>query len=304
MRPGAGVAARGERRGAGWLATVHPEDAPVLAGAWGAALAEGGEFDLDARLWRAGGTEGWRWFRVRGAPVRDARTGRVRHWVGTCTDVEDRHRAAAERQAALEAQEHLTRTAEHRIKNSLQLVAALLRLKASRLGHEPVARDALTAAVARVQAVAEAHRALQKSPDLRSVRVADILAELAAGTSVLHPGADLRTEADAALMLDADRAIPLTLVLNELVAAALSTGGGEGAAVRLSAAAGPGGGVAVTVAGLGAWPPPVDAVGGAGDLAETMVRGLLRQIGATLEVRPDEGVAVVTVPGEAAAPAA
>jgi two-component sensor histidine kinase len=135
---------------------------------------------------------------------------------------------------------------------------------------------------------------------MRSVRVADILAELAAGTSVLHPGADLRTEADAALMLDADRAIPLTLVLNELVAAALSSGE-EGAVVRLSAAAtGDGGGVAVTVTGLGAWPPPVDAVGGAGDLAETMVRGLLRQIGATLEVRAEDGAAVVAVPGEAA----
>lgn len=300
LRPGSGAGGGGgarERRGPGWLATVHPEDAPGLAAAWEAALAEGGEFDLDARL-RAADGGGWRWFRVQGAPVRDA-LGRVRHWVGTCSDIEDRHRVAEERQAALEAQERLARTAEHRIRNSLQLVAALLRLKASRLDEEPAAQEALLAAVARVQAVAEAHRALQKSPDMRSVRVADILAELAAGTSALHPGADLRTAAAEALMLDADRAIPLALVLNELVACALAANGAEaggGAAIRLAACPGEaeGGGMVVEVAGLPGWPPPPS---GRAALAETIVRALLRQIGATLEPRPD-GVALRLPPGE------
>ncbi|MBX6743488.1 MAG: PAS domain S-box protein [Acetobacteraceae bacterium] len=207
-------------RNGGWLSTLHPEDVPLLARTWGVALAGGGEYDLDARIRGADG--GYRWFRVRGAPVRDAK-GAIRNWVGTCTDVEDQHRAEAALHEAMEAQKELVREAEHRIKNSLQLVAALMRLQAGRV-EETEARTALEAATARVQAVAEAHRALQKSPDLRSVRLADMLRELAAGVSVQHPGADLRIEAPEGLMLDAERAIPLALILAELAGKALRHG--------------------------------------------------------------------------------
>lgn len=271
----------------GWLATVHAEDAPPLARAWEAALAEAGEFDVDARLRAPEG--GWRWFRIRAAPVRDE-AGAVCHWVGTCTDVEDRRRAEAAAHAALAAQEALARTAEHRIKNSLQLVASLLRLKAGRMGEGTEARAALEAAVARVQAVAEAHRALQKSPDMRSVRVADMLAELAAGAGVLRPGADLRSAADPSLMLEADSAIPLALLLSELVTGALAAGA---PALALAAAATAEGVMTVTVDGLPAWPPPAGTP--VSSLAETVVRALARQIGATLGQEAAAGRVRVTV---------
>lgn len=276
----------------GWLATVHPEDAPALARAWEAALAEAGEFDLDARLRAPEG--GWRWFRIRAAPVRDD-AGAVRHWVGTCTDVEDRRRAEAAAHAALAAQEALARTAEHRIKNSLQLVASLLRLKAGRMGEGTEARAALEAAVARVQAVAEAHRALQKSPDMRSVRVADMLAELAAGAGVQRPGVDLRSTADPDLMLEADCAIPLALLLSELVTCGVASGA---PALALAAEATGEGVVAVTVGGLPAWPPPPGTP--VSSLAETVVRALARQIGATVtqERRGASVQVTVTLPAE------
>ena len=43
--------------------------------------------------------------------------------------------------------------------------------------------------------MAEAHRALQLSPDLRSLKLADMLRELAAGATVHYPGADIRVVA-------------------------------------------------------------------------------------------------------------
>jgi PAS domain S-box-containing protein len=286
-------ACQGAGAAPGWLATVHPEDAPGLAEAWEAALAEGGEFDVDARL--RGPDGAWRWFRVQGAPVRDAE-GQVRQWVGTCTDVEDRRRAEDANRAALEAQERLARTAEHRIKNSLQMVAALLRLQAGRVA-APAAREALEAAVARVQAVAEAHRALQRSPDMRSVRVADVLEELAAGAGLLHPGADLRFEAEPELMLDAERAIPLALVLSELVTGVLAR---ESAGpVRLLARPAPAGGLEVAVEAAGAGRLE-DA--GDGGLGATVVRALTRQIGAALAAEEGTRIAV-TLPAEPAAAA-
>jgi len=75
----------------GWLTVQHPDDAPRLADAWKKAVETGGEYDGETRLLRAvDGT--YRWFRVRGAPVRDPE-GRIQSWVGTCTDIHDRKEA-------------------------------------------------------------------------------------------------------------------------------------------------------------------------------------------------------------------
>lgn len=269
--------------GGGWLAALHADDVGRLADAWAAALAAGGDYDADARIRTAAG--GYRWHRVRAAPVRDA-GGRIRHWVGTCTDIEERHKAGDALREALAAQERLLREAEHRIKNSLQLVAGLLRLQAGRV-EEPAAREALEAATARVQAVAEAHRALQMSPDLRSVRLADMLRELAAGASVQQPGTDIRIAAPEALTLDAERAIPLALILSELVADALRHERPAGAAhpVRLEARV-EAGCLAVAVVDGGISLPAENA---AGRLGGTVIRALAKQIGARLATESAAG---------------
>jgi PAS domain S-box-containing protein len=199
-------------------------------------------------------------------------------------DVSAQRRAEAALQDALAAHQALARAAEHRIKNSLQLVASLLRLQAAHMA-EPVGRSAVEAATARVLAVAEAHRALQRSPDFRKVRVSDLLDELAAGAAVQHPGADLRTEAAEELTLDAERAIPLALVLAELVEDAARRAADQQAApaeaMRLSARPDSQGMMLIEfVDGGGAAPARDD---GAPDLSGKVVRALVRQIDAVLE---------------------
>ncbi|GAA0570756.1 hypothetical protein GCM10009416_06660 [Craurococcus roseus] len=225
-----------------------------------------------------------RFWDVEATPIRGG--GVVTGLLLQLRDVSAQRRAEAALQDALAAQQAIAREAEHRIKNSLQLVASLLRLQSAHMA-EPVGRSAVEAATARVLAVAEAHRALQRSPDLRKVRVSDLLDELAAGAAVQRPGTDLRTEASEALTLDAERAIPLALVLAELV---------EGA-VRRAAAGAP-----ATPSDpmlLSAQRRDDDAVlfefvhGGGGaaaaeedaapDLGGKVVQALLRQIGAALE---------------------
>ncbi len=199
-------------------------------------------------------------------------------------DVSAQRRAEAALQDALAAQQAIAREAEHRIKNSLQLVASLLRLQSAHVA-EPAGRAALEAATARVLAVAEAHRALQRSPDLRRVRLSDLLDELASGTAVQHPGTDLRTEAAEALTLDAERAIPLALVLAELVegavrraAAGSSSAPAPSGPMRLSARR-KGGAVLLELTDAGAHAEEGEAPG----LSDKVVRALTRQIGAVLE---------------------
>ena len=196
-------------------------------------------------------------------------------------DVSAQRRAEAALQEALAAQQAIAREAEHRIKNSLQLVASLLRLQSAHMP-EPAGRAAVEAATARVLAVAEAHRALQRSPDLHRVRLSDLLDELAAGTAVQHPGTDLRTEAPEALTLDAERAIPLALVLAELVEGAVRRGATAASTasepIRLSARW-KGGAVLLELSDAGAAAEEGEAPG----LGGKVMRALTRQIGAVLE---------------------
>ncbi len=212
-------------------------------------------------------------------PIRDA-TGRVTGAILAWRDVSALRQAEDALRQALAAQQMLAREADHRIKNSLQLVAALLRLQSGRAA-DPMTRAALEAATARVRAVAEAHRALQNSADLRSVQLADMLRDLAAAAGALHPGADIRTLAPDGLSLDAERAIPLALVLSELVTNALKHAypEGQGGPVYLMAEA-CGDRLLAAVADDGVGLPAAGMPGGS--LGETVVRSLARQIGASL----------------------
>nr|WP_314624976.1 PAS domain S-box protein [uncultured Noviherbaspirillum sp.] len=78
--------------GAGWLSIVHPDDAERALAAWLHALANQTVYEVEFRIRRHDGA--YRWFLARALPMRDAE-GRVTHWLGTNTDMEDQ-RAARE----------------------------------------------------------------------------------------------------------------------------------------------------------------------------------------------------------------
>ncbi|MCW6509999.1 sensor domain-containing phosphodiesterase [Lichenifustis flavocetrariae] len=71
----------------GWVRMVHPEDLPKASAAWAASVRDGHHLDLDYRVRLADG--GYRWFRVRAAPQRDA-MGVILRWYGTVEDIHDR----------------------------------------------------------------------------------------------------------------------------------------------------------------------------------------------------------------------
>jgi PAS domain S-box-containing protein len=71
---------------------VHPEDLPHVVAAWHRSVRDGEPYDLDHRIRRADGL--YRWFHVRGLPVRDE-AGRILRWFVLHTDVHERKRAEA-----------------------------------------------------------------------------------------------------------------------------------------------------------------------------------------------------------------
>ena len=134
-------------------------------------------------------------------------------------DAEAEVHASRDRYAALAAErEVLLREVNHRVGNSLQIIASLLHLQANSSGQDDV-KAALTNAMGRVAAVAQVHRRLYTSHDLKSVLLNQYLEALLE---------DLRRSAEGNKMsrltlkaepieIDPDRAVAIGIIVNELV---------------------------------------------------------------------------------------
>jgi PAS domain S-box-containing protein len=70
--------------------TVHTEDLPRVAEVFARSIKSGNPYDFEARLRRFDGV--YRWFQVRGLPVRDA-DGRILRWCSLLSDIDERKRA-------------------------------------------------------------------------------------------------------------------------------------------------------------------------------------------------------------------
>jgi PAS domain S-box-containing protein len=75
----------------GWQAALHPDDLPRCLERWTNALRTGENYEVEYRLKR--GSDGaYRWHLGRATPMRN-QEGHIIHWVGTCTDIDDKKRA-------------------------------------------------------------------------------------------------------------------------------------------------------------------------------------------------------------------
>jgi PAS domain S-box-containing protein len=79
-----------ELRGWGTSDTVHREDLPRVVQLLAQSITSGNPYNFEARLRRFDGV--YRWFQVRGLPVRDA-NGRILRWCSLLTDIDERKRA-------------------------------------------------------------------------------------------------------------------------------------------------------------------------------------------------------------------
>ncbi len=134
-------------------------------------------------------------------------------------DAEAEVHASRDRYAALAAErEVLLREVNHRVGNSLQIISSLLHLQANSSDQDDV-KAALTNAMGRVAAVAQVHRRLYTSHDLKNVMLNQYLDALLE---------DLRRSAEGNRMsrltlksepieIDPDRAVAIGIIVNELV---------------------------------------------------------------------------------------
>lgn len=117
----------------------------------------------------------------------------------------------------------LMREVNHRVGNSLQIIAALLHLQSSSAGSDDV-KSALAAANRRVMAVAQVHRRLYTSDDVQAVALDQYLQTLVEdlrSSAEGDGGGDELTLTTEPCAADPDKAVAVGVIVTELVLNAL-----------------------------------------------------------------------------------
>jgi len=137
----------------------------------------------------------------------------------TFHDVTARRENEQRMEASLREKEVLVREIYHRVKNNLQVIQSLLKMRARPLPPGE-AREAIESTVQRVFAMALVHERLYRMEDLARLSLGDYLRDLfngvAASNSAQPDQVELRMDVEE-IPLSLDLAIPFGLLVNELI---------------------------------------------------------------------------------------
>ena len=297
-----GSAVGGATSLAPFMERVHPDDAERLAETTQEMIAAGAGAvrQMEYRVTRPDG-------KVRRVAVR-GEMGWGEHGqpviVGTSLDVTELHANEARLERLLAEKEVLLGEVNHRVKNSLQLVSSILSLEARSAAEGERAR--LRSAAARVAAVSAVHASLYHDDDVRSVEfgahLREFCARLADSLGAERRGIAFGVTVEPAI-LRAEVAVPLSLIVNELVANAFKYAHADeapaGARVDVTFEKRDGNRLALTVSDNGrgmnpghAFPPSLNhdkSLAERTGLGGRLVSTLARQIDATIATEQDEG---------------
>jgi PAS domain S-box-containing protein len=270
-------------------------------------------YSREKRYTRRDGTPVWT--RVSASLVRTPGTDAPLLAVAMVEDIDDRKRAelaleqatqdleamVEQRTAALAQRDLLLREVYHRVKNNLQIVDSLMLMQARRLA-EPEAKAALETLRARIYALGLVHHQLMGSSDLETFAIAPFLQELS--THLLEGfggGGVALTVRAPALKVDLDFAIPLGLLVTELVTNAIKHAFPDGrGAIEVALDAAEPGWLNLTVADDGAGYAADERR--EGSLGASIIDGLVHQLKGTVAVTTGPGTRCVVrlpAPGRA-----
>jgi PAS domain S-box-containing protein len=236
-----------------------------------------------------------RWREAIKAPIIGA-DGAVTGMVGIARDIGERRAMEEERRTRDRDQRRVfVREVHHRIKNHIQGVTGLLMGHARR---EPALEPPIRGAIAQLQAVAVVH-GLQGSAE-GDLLLADLLAAICeAQQRAGPPGVRINHHAAAEpfARVREDEAVPLALVINELVLNAVKHAEREhGEAVVAVSLEKTDDAMCISVRNAGRLPRPFHAPGGAlGGNGLRIVRSLLPAQGATFTLRAEDGSVCATL---------
>ena len=197
----------------------------------------------------------------------------------------ERQRQERNLKAALERQQFLIKEMNHRVKNSLALVASMLRLQA-REDCDPTFAERLEDATLRVGAIARVHEQLYQSTDIERFDVGRYIEAICKDLSASFAQCEISVQAQPGIVISADRAISSALIVTELVSnAAKHAYQGNGAGrVWVNIATTGVDSFSISVRDEGAGLPEGFQIGKGKGLGTRMVRTLAEQLNASLDL--------------------
>ncbi len=282
-----------ESKAAGWEDVMHPEDLPKCRETAMRGFASGQPFDIEFRLRRASDGE-YRWHLARSVPSRDSQ-GNLLRWFGAATDIHEQKLAKEQLVRSLAEKNILFKEMHHRVKNNLQVISSLLRMQ-SELLKDQSAAAVLKESHQRVLSMALIHEQLYSNEAVSQINFTDfterLVNELFQSYSADKGRVTCRLDTSPVHLL-IDQAIPLGLILNELVTNAFKYAypaetTGE---VVISLHATPKRRVILTVSDEGVGLPDKFDWSGSKSMGLPIVELLTQQLGGTLTIRTKPGAA-------------
>jgi two-component sensor histidine kinase len=209
----------------------------------------------------------------------------------------ERERYERSLKAALERQQVLLKEIVHRVKNSLAIVASMLKLQANEVD-DPTLTSRLEDAASRVSAIAKVHEHIQQAnaPDRLDlgVYVTDICQDLNQAVPLYR----IKVAAEPGIDITTDRAVPIALMVNELVtnAAKYAYQENQSGNIWVHVTRGANGTIELSVRDNGQGLPADFDLASASGLGMRIVRALAQQLNAAIEVhRLDPGTEFVVI---------
>lgn len=205
-----------EFRDTEWTGFIHPEDKQVYVEEFDKNFLERKENNIEYRLRRYDGQ--YRWILDLAIP-RFTSDGSFLGYMGSGYDITESRESREQMKLSLSEKVTQLKEIHHRVKNNLQIVSSLLQLQSSYIRDDNV-RQIFMESRNRVRSMAFIHEKLYLSKDLKHINFPEYIRELVSGLlSSCKSGfndIDIEIEIDD-IQIDADTAINLGLIVNELV---------------------------------------------------------------------------------------
>jgi PAS domain S-box-containing protein len=248
-------------------------------------------YSMDKRFIRKNGALAWTSQAVR--CVRDS-SGAPSYYVVILQDISERKVAEERLRRSVTEKDALLRELYHRTKNNMQMICSMLNLESTQVG-DPKLIEEFHLISDKIVSMSLVHEMLYVSRDLTSIDLADYIRDLCAllRQSYLATASRIRLDVDIeSIRVPIDTAIPLGLMLNELVTNALKhafPGGREGSICISGARAGTGE-IVLVVADDGIGLPSGFEAEESRSMGFRTVYALAEQIRGSVSIRAEGGV--------------
>ena len=156
-----------------------------------------------------------RFARTTKVPLRDDKD-KIYGTLGIAEDITERKQADGKIRATLEEKETLLREVHHRVKNNLQVIISLIKMRA-RLTQEEGTIQFLTELEGQAHTMALVYEQLYQSENLAQVNMAQYLRQLTSNVLDTYGRRDaIQFRLDASIAMDVAQATPCGLIVNEL----------------------------------------------------------------------------------------